>query len=288
MSDQLFERAVSDWLEDGSDRTPRSAIDGVLLAVRTTPQERDLRIPWRMPRMPALTRATGIAAVALVAVVGAGSVIYLASNRSGGGVGSQVTPPPTNAATTAPSTAPTPQSSTYTSKVYGFALGYPADWSVNAPATRTWQPGDTLYSDPWPFADTFISPGSDQDQIGLFAWEMPAGEGADIESVQGLKAWAAKFCTEVGASSCDAFTQGAVPMCLNAGGDPCRAAILVPTASDQYAFFMDWTSVVFTNAPDRVTVISVAREDSFPAAARYGGSVALLKSVLTTMGVQSP
>ena len=32
----LFERAVRDWLEDGSDRTPRPAIDAVLLAVKTT------------------------------------------------------------------------------------------------------------------------------------------------------------------------------------------------------------------------------------------------------------
>jgi len=243
-----------------------------------------------------MTRATGIAAVALVAVVGAGSVIYLASNRPGGGVGSQVTPPPTKAATTAPSAAPTPQSSfvapgitawkTYTSNVHRFALGYPADWSVNAPATRTWQPGDNLHSDPWPYADTFISP--EPDQIGLFAWQMPAGDGADLETVKGLKAWAGKFCTDIGASSCDAFPRQAVPMCLDAGGDPCRAAILVPTAGEQYAFFMDWTSVVFTNAPDRITVVVVAREDSFPAAARYGGSVELLKSVLTTMGVQSP
>ena len=64
MSDQLFERAVRDWLEDGSDRTPRPAIDAVLLAVKTTRQERDLRIPRRFTQMPTYMRlAAGIAIV---------------------------------------------------------------------------------------------------------------------------------------------------------------------------------------------------------------------------------
>ena len=36
--DRAFERAVDDWLEDGSDRTPRPAVDAVLLAIKTTPQ----------------------------------------------------------------------------------------------------------------------------------------------------------------------------------------------------------------------------------------------------------
>ena len=36
-----FDRAVDRWLDDGSDATPPHVIDGVLLAVRSTPQERD-------------------------------------------------------------------------------------------------------------------------------------------------------------------------------------------------------------------------------------------------------
>ena len=50
--DRAFERATRDWLEAGSDRTPPPVMDAVFLAVRTTPQERDLRIPWRTPTMP--------------------------------------------------------------------------------------------------------------------------------------------------------------------------------------------------------------------------------------------
>ena len=33
MSDRTFERAMSEWLESGSDRTPAATIDAVLLAV---------------------------------------------------------------------------------------------------------------------------------------------------------------------------------------------------------------------------------------------------------------
>lgn len=174
---------------------------------------------------------------------------------------------------------------TYTSEVHGFTVGYPADWSVNAPATRNWQIGDDFPADELPYADTFVSP--DQEAVGLFVWEMPVGEGADVESLQGLKAWAETFCNDVGASACDTFTQGAVPMCLALVADPdvvlCDAALLVPTAEAQYAFFADRGSRIFTNIPDVVTVVVVARADSFPSAAGYGGSVELLKAILTTM-----
>jgi hypothetical protein len=96
VSDQLFERAVRDWLEDGSDRTPRPAIDAVLLAVKTTRQERDLRIPRRFTQMPTYMRLT--AAIALVVVVGVGALAYVNRGPNAGG-------PPTAAptATAAPS-----------------------------------------------------------------------------------------------------------------------------------------------------------------------------------------
>lgn len=94
MSDRTFERAVLDWLEDGSNRTPPPAIEAVLLAVRTTPQERGLWLPRRIHLMPALSRATGIAAVALVAAVGTGGLIYLSAGGPGGSAG-PATPAPT-------------------------------------------------------------------------------------------------------------------------------------------------------------------------------------------------
>ena len=95
--DRAFERATRDWLEDVIDRTPASTIQAVLLAVRTTPQERDLRIPWRTPRMSNPMRLA--AAIAIVAVVA-----FAGLNLFGrGGTGSTPTPSPTTTPTPSPS-----------------------------------------------------------------------------------------------------------------------------------------------------------------------------------------
>lgn len=96
MSDQLFEHAVRDWLDDGSDRTPPTAIDAVLLAVKTTPQERDLRIPRRFNLMPTYTRLA--AAIAIVAVLGVGAIALLPRAPGIGGP----RPSPTPSATPIP------------------------------------------------------------------------------------------------------------------------------------------------------------------------------------------
>jgi hypothetical protein len=65
--DREFLRATTKWLEAGSDVTPPKAVDAVLLAVRTTRQDRVLPVPWRPIDMNALSKAL-IAAAALVAV----------------------------------------------------------------------------------------------------------------------------------------------------------------------------------------------------------------------------
>jgi len=189
MSDQLFERAVNDWLEDGSDRTPPRAIDGVLLAVKTTRQERDLRIPWRMPRMPAMTRATGIAAVALVAVVGAGGLIYL-NSKGPSGVGGGPTAAPTTAPTTAPTVAPTvapttvPTPSgipTFTSRLYGYTVNRPAHWSIT-PASVQWPSGGLINATNGQWFDVYMSSdweGPNLGWVGVAAQPIPAGMTAE-------------------------------------------------------------------------------------------------------------
>jgi hypothetical protein len=287
-----FDRIAEAWLAEGPSQLADRVLDAALDEVHLTNQRRRLPVPWRFTLMPALSRATGIAALALVAVVGAGGLISLNSKAPSGPGGP----------TTAPTAAPTPGASevapgitawtTYTSEIHGFTLGYPEDWSVNAPATRKWQTGDEFPGDVWPYADTFVGPGEGDASIGLFVWEMPLGEGVDPESVEGMKAWAEAFCNNVGVSACDAFTQDAVPMCLASVIDPdvveCRGALLVPTDGPQFAFIPDWTSLIFTGIPDVVTVVVIGREDSFPSAARYDGSVELLKSILTTMDVWTP
>jgi hypothetical protein len=286
MSDLGFERAVNEWLDDGSDRTPQRAIDGVLLAVKTTPQERDLRIPWRFPRMTALTRATSIAAVALVAVVGAGG-LYLV------GTGSTTPPRPTDTApSSTPVSSPDPTPihagwTTYTSGVHGFSLKFPAGWSVLAPAGRDWRPGDTYPDEPWPYADVFVSPEAGDAQMGLLVWEMPS-DGAELDSFDEFKTWAEQFCAEVALGSCETFADGAVaisrPDAL--GNSQCGPAILVPTANAQYAFFRGCGDALLGVDEVRVTVIG--REDGFPGAAQYGGTVRLLEAIVSTMSGWEP
>ena len=86
---------MRDWLDDGSDRTPPAAIDAVLLAVKTTRQERDLRIPRRFTKMPTYMRLA--AGIAIVAVLGVGVVAYL---NGGPNTAGPPTPAPTTAAPT--------------------------------------------------------------------------------------------------------------------------------------------------------------------------------------------
>jgi hypothetical protein len=76
MTDRAFERAVRDWLAAGTDRTPKPAIDAVLLAIRTTPQEREPGIPRRFTTMTSFLRLLA-AAIAVVAVVGGGAIWYI-------------------------------------------------------------------------------------------------------------------------------------------------------------------------------------------------------------------
>jgi hypothetical protein len=247
--------------------------------------------------MPSFSRASAIATLALVVVVGAGGWLYLSASRAPSGVGGPATPAaPTSAPAPTPSAVPSfiAQGISawhhYTSTVYDNGYGsvdYPADWSVVAQATRAWEPGDRFPVETSPYADVFASPGEGDETVGLVVWKMPAGEGAEVETVEGLKAWAATFCRDVGMSPCDGFTQDATPMCLDTGG-VCRGALLVPTPDQQFAFFVDWGSAMMTVTPDRVRVVVVPREDAHPSASRYGGSVQLLRSILTKMNVWTP
>jgi hypothetical protein len=234
-----------------------------------------------MPNSVRLAAAT----VALVSLLGA-SAIYLNWSRTG--------PGSTGAPTVAPTALQTPRPTsvargilgwtTYESEVYGFGVDVPSDWSLTVPAKRSWQAGDTFPSDGLPFAEKLFSVEDENAQIGLFFWALPVGE-ADIETVERLSAWAESFCTDVDGLSCEEFTRQAVPLCANESG-ACKPAILVPTTTVQYAFVPNWgTLELFGPEFAKVRVIVVSREDTFPSSARYGGSVELLKSLLTRMSV---
>ena len=236
--------------------------------------------------MPALSRTTAVAAVALVAVVGAGGIMYLTSNNEGGS-GSSATPPATTAVV-APTTLPTAASSfvapgitgwkTYTSAVYDYTISYPDDWSMATPANRKWQPGASDQG----VVDEFVNDEAiDGDGIAFFAIQFPGPADADLNSWDGLLAALTEMCAEpaeffeVPCPRDHVMTQ----MCLGTGCLPVALAV----AEDQppRALFGDPETGL-------VTYVVMGRLDDFPAAARYGGTVMLLKSILSQLGVREP
>jgi hypothetical protein len=281
------ERILDVYLAPEADRLPDRVLEAALADIARTPQRRALRVPWRFPTMPAISRATGIAAVALVVVVGAGGLIYL-NSRAPSGSGASTPPTSSDAPTTAPTLAPTATAAptptpsawdpapgitgwtAYTSEVYGITFGYPDHWHVEAPATRTWQAGDPF--DFGSFADIFISPDND---VALYLFRMVVEPDVDIGSRDSLGA----LVCELEASHCEAISDRAEPMCL--GRVACLPAVLVPGPGGIFAYFADPETRM-------VTIVSVGRRDSFAGSAQYGGSVQLLRSVLTTMDVFTP
>ena len=96
-SDRDFETTKAEWLNAGSDTTPPHLIDAVLLAARSTPQERDFRIPWSTPIMNKfVTFGFGAAAVVVIAVFVAAQLF---GSPSGVGSGGEPTPSPEETAT---------------------------------------------------------------------------------------------------------------------------------------------------------------------------------------------
>ena len=90
--DRSLERAARSWIEVGPTRAPSHAIDAALLRIETTPQERDLRIPWRITVMPIYAR---VAAAAIVGVLLVGGALYMFSPGGRSGVGAPVPSPAT-------------------------------------------------------------------------------------------------------------------------------------------------------------------------------------------------
>ena len=92
--ERSFERTARAWLEQGANQAPDRAIQAVLLAIETTPQERDLRIPWRFPTMNTPVRV-GMAAVIGLLLLGAGIYLFGGGGPGLGGQPRGPTPTPT-------------------------------------------------------------------------------------------------------------------------------------------------------------------------------------------------
>lgn len=266
MRERSFEQAVGDWLETGSDRTPAPAIDAVLLAVKTTPQERDLGIPWRFPRMTTSMRLG--AAIAIVAVVGIGA-LYLTRGPTPG-VGGTPTPSPTVLPTAAPSPSPTSAAqavearldvttwTTYVSNCYGFSIGLPVSWTLKQASAHDW----TLAADhDWLTTATegFIPA---ENSIYVTAWSVavPAGTTRD--------AWIQAYCQAGGMTPCTALQAAST---VFTGDD--RPGVLVNT-DDTEAFIL---------VANRMYVVALWEPFNDPRTAPYGGADRLVDAFVSTM-----
>jgi hypothetical protein len=259
MSDQLFEHAVRDWLDDGSDRTPSTAIEAVLLAVRTTPQERALRIP----RVLAPARfSTRLAAVAVLAAILAATALMLVP---GGPFSPQ--PPPTQS--TEPSASPAASAAdlvdagnwiAYTSERFGFDIKRPPDWS-ESPARRDWTMADAAK-----FAsghsEYFELSGPEGFGVIVTAWSVAVDAGTTAE------AWIATYCP-LNTEPCDGIQARADPITMD--GHP---GTFVQFLNDSQAFFL---------VDDRMYVVGVWRPDIDQSTRQYGSSSRLLRTFISTM-----
>ena len=280
----ITERILDVYLAPEADRLPDRVIDSALADIARTPQRHAVRVPWRFPTMPALSRATGIAAVALVAVVGVGGLLYF----SGSGGPGRPTPAPT--ATQIPTTVPEPTQvapgidrfERYTSPVYGYTISYPSDWSVGAPASRKWAPGE---AEDGTWADTFQNDDTiDGDGIAFFAVQIPAPTGADLDSWEGLVAALQDMCARPAEFAYINCPKGDPGTLLCRGAQACQPALIASSDNEEE------TPMAVLADPETglLTVLGMGRPDDFPAAARYGGIAMLLKSILGDMGVREP
>lgn len=99
--DRSLERAARSWLEVGPTEAPARVVEAALLRIETTPQERDLRIPWRFPTMSTPARVVAAAVIGVLAVGGAFFVLRPGGSSVGG-------PGPTPAPTASPTPTPGP------------------------------------------------------------------------------------------------------------------------------------------------------------------------------------
>jgi hypothetical protein len=286
--DRAFEHALDDWLVDGTDRAPRPAVDAVLLAIRTTPQERGLRAPWRNPTMATPLRL--VAAIAIVAVVGVGGLYFLDPGSRPGVGGQPASPSPTatpgQSATPSPSPSPSPALTdpatwpTYTSSQYGFEIGHPAGWTVT-PATRAW----TFDADA---ADHVLTVSADAFTastalVRVNAWALPLDDGAPLEGWEWIGSWAETYCQQAGLADCAGVPDRTVPMCVELRD--CHAgAVVVPFETEVQAFILGGDGDDDGDS-DQMIVVSVWRAETDRAVAPYGGSRALLEAFLQTMNV---
>jgi hypothetical protein len=272
--DQAFERATQAFLDEGSDRTSAATIEAVLLAVRTTPQERDLRIPWRT--VPMSTPMRFVAAIAAVIVIGVALLVGLnlgtGSSNVGGPGGASPTPAPTpSVPPPSPSSQPsaaagTASWTTYTSNRYGFSIGHPSDWTER-PSVSTWvlpagngSAGAGGPDDPMGTStEGFIAPG---EVVLVSAWSAAVPPGTSAA------AWIQAYCPKA-TTPCTGIAAQSVAVSMDG-----HTGSLVRFGDDVEAFFL---------VNNRMYIVGEWLADGDPVIAGYGGGTKLVENFLSTM-----
>ena len=259
MSDQLFEHAVREWLDDGSDRTPPASVEAVLLAVKTTPQERALRIPRRFFPMPTSLRLAVV--IAIIAIAGVGAAIFMTGRSD-----------PLPIESPAVSTAPSPTGGrtadwiAYTSERYGFDIKRPPDF-VETPATTYWE---------FSFASDFPAAGTEDfyvervpgQGVRVSAWSFGVEPGTTLET------FVQDYCVESGGSACPSIMDSSSPATTQDGHE--GVSIAGPTLDSQ----------VFVLVNDRVYIVSAWRADNDPSVLAFGGGRLLVEDFASTLALR--
>jgi len=285
------ERILDAFLAPEADRLPDRVLDAALGEIARIPQRRALRVPWRNPQMPAFTRATGIAAVALMALVGAGGIVYLSAGFGGGPTPAPTTAPSPTAAPTLPTVLDTSTWTPFTSTVYGIQMGYPAGWKIEQRASRPWTPEDGL---DWssPGLDTFTSPDGN---LAVSVWGVAADPNLDAEIASSwgqFEGWIQTFCASTGNGPCTGIHSRVVPMCPDSDTE-CHAAAMIVPFKDNVTGFKGGdrggvTTVVDGAAVTYWVVVTLWQPDSFSGLAEIGGGTRLMQAFLESTGAQMP
>jgi hypothetical protein len=176
------ERLISDWLvEEAPARAPDHILETAAHRTAHTRQRRfgavrrtfpDMKISWQL----ATAAVVGVLVIALGAA-------YLGRDASGGvGGGPAATPTPSPTATATESAAPTPGptvpplTQSFTSKVHGYSIKYPAGWSVRE-AVRSLSENEVPWYDS-EAVDYFSEGGLD---LGIIVGAQEIAQGATLQ-----------------------------------------------------------------------------------------------------------
>jgi len=104
--DRSLERAARSWIEIGPTQAPSRAVEAALLRIDTTPQERDLRIPWRLPTMFTPARVAVAAVIGVLLLGGAYTFLGRSNQPVVGAPGLGASPSPSLGASSSPKASP--------------------------------------------------------------------------------------------------------------------------------------------------------------------------------------